>query len=56
MYKQVDTKAAMDKMNKGIVDTEDKQIRYPKNFVIKMLKQFPTPRKLDNGPEIPIKI
>ena len=40
---------------KGIYNIEEGQERFPKPFVLKMLQQFKTPRKLDNSHDLPKK-
>ena len=46
-------KEAVEQTKKGIFKIEEGQDRYPKAFVLKMLKQYKTPRKLDNSHEVP---
>ncbi len=44
----------MDEAKKGIVKITEGQTRYPVKFVNKLLSDYKTPRKVDNGPDIPM--
>jgi len=39
---------------KGIYSFDDNQSRYPIKFMQKMIQQFKIPKKIDNGPDVPI--
>ena len=45
---------ARDKAKAGIFTSDDGITRYPKAFIDKMLKKYKTPRKVDDGPDIPV--
>ena len=51
---QKGTLEAKEKAKAGIFTNEDGVNRYPKAFIDKMLKMYKTPRKVDDGPEVPV--
>lgn len=44
----------MEEAKKGIYKITENQSKYPIKFMQKMLAQYKTPRKVDNGPDIPM--
>ena len=50
-----DCKTVAELNRKGIYKVDPNQIRYPIKFMQRLLSQFKTPRKVDNGPDIPAK-
>ena len=45
----------MEELRSGNYNFEEDQKRYPARFLQKMFNQFKQPRKVDNGPPMPVK-
>ena len=50
---QESAKLAEEQLKKGIFKIDEKQSKFPVKFMQKMLKDYKTPRKVDNGPDLP---
>ncbi|CAF0836267.1 unnamed protein product [Brachionus calyciflorus] len=48
-----DVKVADEQAKKGIFKVEENQSKFPIKFMQKVLKEYKTPRKVDNGPDLP---
>jgi hypothetical protein len=44
----------MEQAKKGIYNIDPNQNKFPVKFMQKLVQQYKTPRKVDNGPDIPI--